>query len=71
MHKKNNTGDTSIDRSLVFNTSAMEVDTQELDFYESLLQRHRQTTSQSLLNKRATIAKEDPTEEIIELHLEI
>ena len=47
------------------------MDTQEIEFYEQLLKRHQQTTSQSLLNKRAALAKEDPTEEIIELHLEI
>ena len=47
------------------------VDPQELEFYGSLIERFRATTNQSMLNKRAAIAKEDPTEEIIELHLEV
>jgi len=36
-----------------------------------MLQRFKENCSQSLLNKRAACAKEDPTEEIIELHLEV
>ena len=47
------------------------IDTQELKFYESLIARFREGSAESLLNKRAAIAKEDPTEELIELHLEI
>ena len=31
----------------------------------------REQSQESLLNKRATVAKEDPTEELIELHFEI
>ena len=44
---------------------------QEIEFYGQLVQQFKEACSQSLLNKRAAIAKEDPTEEIIELHLEI
>lgn len=44
---------------------------QELKFYESLINKFKESASESLLNKRATHAKEDPTEELIELHLEI
>ena len=44
---------------------------QEIEFYGQLVQQFKEASSQSLLNKRAAIAKEDPTEEIIELHLEI
>ncbi len=44
---------------------------QELDFYESLLDRFKQDSSQSILNKRQAIAKNDPQEELYELHLEI
>ena len=44
---------------------------QELKFYESLINNFKESASESLLNKRATQAKEDPTEELIELHLEI
>ena len=47
------------------------MDPSELEFYASLVERFRVTASQSMLNKRAEIAKEDPTEEIIELHLEV
>ena len=48
-----------------------QTDLQELEFFESMLKQFKEATSQSFLNKRAAIAKEDPTEEIIELHLEI
>ena len=44
---------------------------QELDFFESLLTRFKEDSSQSILNKRAAIAKSDPSEELYELHLEI
>ena len=44
---------------------------QELDFYESLLARFKEHSSQSILNKRQAIAKNDPQEELYELHLEI
>ena len=47
------------------------VDAQELKFYESLIDRFKESSAESLLNKRASQAKEDPTEELIELHLEI
>ena len=43
----------------------------ELKFYESLIAKFKESASESLLNKRASQAKEDPTEELIELHLEI
>ena len=36
-----------------------------------MIDRFRQNSQESLLNKRATVAKEDPTEELIELHFEI
>ena len=36
-----------------------------------MLNRFKDTCTQSLLNKRAAIAKDDPAEEIYELHLEI
>ena len=42
-----------------------------MEFYEELIENFKHTCSESLLNKRAKVAKEDPTEEIIELHLEI
>ena len=47
------------------------MDAQELKFYESLIDRFKNSSAESLLNKRASQAKEDPTEELIELHLEI
>ena len=47
------------------------VGAQELKFYESLIDRFRESSAESLLNKRACQAKEDPTEELLELHLEV
>ena len=47
------------------------IDPHELEFYSSLIERFRATTGQSLLNKRAAIAKEDPTQELIDVHLEV
>ncbi len=52
-------------------TSQMSEQWQELDFYESLLTRFKEDSSQSILNKRVAIAKSDPSEEVYELHLEI
>ena len=36
-----------------------------------MIEQFKESASESLLNKRATVAKEDPTEELIELHFEI
>lgn len=59
-------------KSLLVGQSGQDgIDLQELEFYASLIERFRATSSQSMLNRRANIAKEDPTEEIIELHLEV
>ena len=44
---------------------------QETEFFEQLLQRFQEATAQSILNKRTPIAKNDPKEELYELHLEI
>ena len=62
----------SQEKSLIFDApNDAGIDAQELKFYESLIARFREGSAESLLNKRAAIAKEDPTEELIELHLEI
>ena len=64
--------DTSQDRSLLFlNSTLDEAEVQELDVCAELLQRFREAVGQSLLEKRASAAKEDPAEELIELHLEV
>ena len=59
--------------SLIFGQPApkLNLEQQELEFYESMINRFKDTANTSLLNKRAAIAKEDPAEEIYELHLEI
>jgi len=44
---------------------------QEMEFFESMLLRMKDAASQSILNKRAQIAKADPSEELFDLHLEI
>ena len=36
-----------------------------------MIEQFKESAKESLLNKRATVAKEDPTEELIELHFEI
>ena len=51
--------------------STKSIDLHELEFYGSLVERFRAVASQSLLNKRAAIAKEDPTQELIEVHFEV
>ena len=57
---------------MLFETSRdVSMNAQELKFYESLINKFKESASESLLNKRASQAKEDPTEELIELHLEI
>ena len=45
--------------------------TQESDFLEAMLERFQLASKQSILNKRQLAAKNDPREEIYELHLEI
>ena len=59
-------------RSVGFNSgNKCSIDPHELEFYGSLVERFRATASQSLLNKRAAIAKEDPAQELIDVHLEV
>lgn len=56
---------------LLLSTTLEELDRQELEVYAQIISRFKESSSQSLLNRRAACAKEDPTEEIIELHLEV
>ena len=63
----------STERSLIYGQDSLQpgIDSNDLEFYEQLIENFRNTCSESLLNKRAKVAKEDPLDEIIELHLEV
>ena len=44
---------------------------EELKFYEALIAKYRESSAESLLTKRTAIAKNDPSEELIDLRLEV
>ena len=48
-----------------------EVDQVDNEFYQGMLEKFNDYLSVSLLNRRAQDAKEDPTEELIAVHMDI
>ena len=47
------------------------IQTEDVEFYEDLLKKSKDTLRTPLMTKRVPLQKEDPTEELIDVHIDI